>query len=118
MIRISQCDDNARIICEANIGDLCIVTNRSVYVRNKHTVFSDRPEKAELNEFLTAKIPYAIDYVSADKEMFMLLEINQTGKTCYPKIITKEGNVGYLYLHDEFDMIIKATEDTQENSEL
>ena len=100
--------------CKANIGDLCqLVRGTSLSDRVSYqaprTVFSDRPEQSMLNEHWVAKKPYAVDYVSFENDIFVLLETNDVGRgSSYPKVITKKGIVGYLYLHDDFEKIVKA----------
>lgn len=97
--------------CKANIGDLCqlvrgISLSDKISYQAPRTVFSDRPEQSMLNEHW---VPYAVDYVSFENDIFVLLEINDVGRgSSYPKVITKKGIVGYLYLHDDFEKIVKA----------
>ena len=104
--------------CNIKIGDLCGITvnTESQEARrplDKFTVFSDRPESAELNTLWLAEKPHAVfpvDYVNID-DMFVLLEFNSViDRTfSYPKIITKDGNVGYLYLNRHHEKLVKAT---------
>ena len=106
--------------CNIKIGDLCVITvntenQEAQRPLDRFTVFSDRPESAELNILWFAENPHAIfpvDYVNID-DMFVLLEFNNVidlDRTfSYPKIITKDGNVGYLYLNLHHEKLVKAT---------
>jgi len=49
-----------------------------------------------------------LGYVIANKDIFVLLEINQANGCQYPKVLTTTGLVGYLYLHNDNEGLEKV----------
>ena len=94
------------------IGDLCKLSNQSGL--NKHgfnqhyySLFDIRPVLD--NEIWISSGPSKrLGYVIANKDMLVLLEINEANDCQYPKVLTTTGLVGYLYLHNDNERLEKV----------
>jgi hypothetical protein len=94
------------------IGDLCRLSNQvGVYKRgfNQHyyNLFDIRPV-LEDGIWVAAGRAKRLDFVVANKDIFVLLEINEANGCQYPKVLTINGLVGYLYLHNDNEGLEKV----------
>jgi hypothetical protein len=94
------------------IGDLCRLANqRGVYKHgfNQHyySLFDIRPE-LEDDIWVATGPTKRLGYVIANKDIFVLLEINEANDCQYPKVLTTTGLVGYLYLHNDNEELEKV----------
>lgn len=95
-------------IVTARVGDLCMLVSNGRMTRlqslqhpsarrPQHYVLYDvRPELYESK---------CLGFVIANKDMFVLLENNEANDCNYPKILTTDGLVGYLYLHNDNEIV-------------
>jgi len=71
-------------------------------------VFDKRPQLCD-GIWLADGPTKRVGFVLSNKDMFVLLEVNEANDCCYPKILTTDGIVGYLYLHNDNEVIESTT---------
>ena len=88
------------------VGDLCRILNLRSHDANNHRyyLFDTRPFLQEDGTWTTPKYQ-RIGSVLSNKDMFMLLEITGVNHYQYPKVLTTNGLIGYLYLDKEDDAL-------------
>jgi hypothetical protein len=97
---------------EPKVGDLCRLSNQvGVYKHgfNQHYygLFDIRPV-LEDGIWVATGPAKRLGYVIANKDIFVLLEINEANGCQYPKVLTTTGLVGYLYLHNDNEGLEKV----------
>jgi hypothetical protein len=91
------------------VGDLCRILNLRSHDANNHRyyLFDTRPLLQEDGTWTTPKYK-RIGSVLSNKDMFVLLEITGVNHYQYPKVLTINGLVGYLYLHNDNEGLEKV----------
>ena len=102
---------------DVNVGDLCILTNgkgvrKYEFNQQYYALYDNRPVLED--GIWIGKQAKRLDYVVANKDYFVLLEMNEANECNYPKVLTTKGVVGYLYLHNDNEGLEKVIEKVKE----
>ena len=97
----------------ADIGDLCILRNeigipKRGFNQHPYDLYDNRPVLED--GIWIGKQAKRLDYVIANKDYFVLLEMNEANECNYPKVLTTKGIVGYLYLHNDNEGLERVKE--------
>lgn len=94
----------------AKVGDLCtlVTTNYGIkaygFNKKQYVVYDVRPQLYD-GIWLANGPAKRVGMITSNKDMFVLLELNEANECCYPKILTTDGMVGYLYLHNDNETV-------------
>ena len=103
-------------VVTARVGDLCMLVSSGRMTRlqslqhpsarrpQHYMLFDVRPELFD-GVWLATGPSKRLGFVIANKDMFVLLENNEANDCNYPKILTTDGLVGYLYLHNDNETV-------------
>ena len=98
---------------DVNVGDLCILRNekgisKRGFNQQYYALYDNRPMLED--GIWIGRQAKRLCYVIANKDYFVLLEMNEANDCNYPKVLTTKGIVGYLYLHNDNEGLEKVKE--------